>query len=164
MRGNGPTYNEILKRHPREHCYGFLADDAVLDVQGMLRMLEEGAGRWNVAYANDKHHGAAVPTMPCMGGELVRAVGYLSPEYLVHLAIDNAWYEIGKRVDGLRYFESLTYTHLNPVWGTAPDDRTYSKAREISFGYQELFRAWQHGGEMMRAVERVKAAQLRKAA
>src|SRR5438128_757700 len=56
MRGNGPTYNEMLKRYPNEKCYGFLADDAVLDVQGMLSMLEDAAGDWNVAYANDKHY------------------------------------------------------------------------------------------------------------
>ncbi len=96
MRGNGPTYNEMLRRYPNERCYGFLADDAVLDVQGMLRILAESAGQWNVAYANDKHHGETIPTMPCLGGELVRAIGYLSPECLVHWGIDCAWYEIGK--------------------------------------------------------------------
>ncbi len=165
MRGNGPTYNEMLKRYPNERCYGFLADDAILDEQGMLRMLEVEAEDWNLAYANDKHHGAAIPTMPCMGGDLVRAVGYLSPKVLMHWGIDCAWYEIGKRVDGLRYRADLTYTHLNPVWGTAPDDRTYERARALSFGYQDLFRGWLHGGEMEAAVRRVKAAKnLRRAA
>lgn len=158
MRGNGPTYNEILKRHPNERCYGFLADDAVLDVQGMLRLLEVEAGDWNVAYANDKHWGENLPTMPCIGGDLVRAVGYLSPEALMHWAIDNAWGELGKRLDALRYRADLTYTHLNPIWGTAPDDRTYRRARELSFGYQDLFRGWLHGGGMEAAVRRASAA------
>lgn len=158
MRGNGPTYNEMLRRHPNARSYGFLADDAILDVQGMLRLLEVEAGDWNVSYANDKHHGAAIPTMPCIGGELARAVGYLSPECLVHWAIDCAWYEIGKRVSGLRYRADLTYTHLNPVWGTAKDDNTYQMARHLSFGYTDLFRAWMVGGEMDRAVKRVKLA------
>lgn len=159
MRGNGPTYNEMLRRYPNEKCYGFLADDAILDVQGMLRLLEAEAGDWNVSYANDKHHGAAIPTMPCIGGELARAVGYLSPECLIHWAIDCAWYEIGKRVNGLRYREDLTYTHLNPVWGTAPDDQTYKMARHLSFGYTDLFRAWVVGGELDRAIKRVRMAQ-----
>lgn len=164
MQGNGPTYNEMLKRYPIESCYGFLADDAVLDEQGMLRLLEEGAGDWNVAYANDKHHGEAIPTMPCLGGELVRAVGYLAPQWLVHWAIDVAWGEIGRRLNCLRYFENLTYTHLNPIWGTAPDDRTYALARQISFGYQDVFRGWQIGGELERALRRVEAAKLMKKA
>src|SRR5712664_3765282 len=77
MRGNGPTYNEMLKRYPAEKCYGFLADDVTLDVENMLSFLEQEAGDWNVAYANDQHHGERLPTMPCIGGELVRAVGYL---------------------------------------------------------------------------------------
>lgn len=158
MRGNGPTYNEILRRYPNEKCYGFLADDALLDVQGMLRMLEEKAGAWCVSYANDKHHGEEIPTMPCIGGELARSIGYLAPAGIVHWAIDNAWYEIGKRVDGLRYCPELTYTHLNPVWGTAPDDDTYKRARLLSFGYHDLFRAWVHGGELAAAVRRVDVA------
>ena len=163
MRGNGPTYNEILHRYPHERCYGFLADDAVLDHQGMLRRLEETAGNWNIAYANDKHHGEAIPTMPCMGGELVRAIGYLSPACLVHWAIDCAWKEIGERLDCLRYLPELTYTHLNPIWGTAPDDQTYAHARWASFGYEELFRGWMLN-ELPRDVDRVRQARLKIAA
>lgn len=162
-RGNGPTYNEIFMMYPNESCYGFLADDAILDEQGMLRMLEDAAGGWNVAYANDKHHGASIPTMPCLGGELVRAVGYLSPECLIHWAIDCAWGEIGKRLGALRYFEQLTYTHLNPVWGTAPDDATYRWARDNSFEYERLFRGWMLN-ELPQAIERVKAAKMKVAA
>ena len=73
MLGNGPTYNEILKRYPNERCYGFLADDAILNEQGMLRVLEEAADDWFIAYANDQHWGDRIPTMPCMGGKLVSA-------------------------------------------------------------------------------------------
>lgn len=159
MVGNGPTYNEILARYPRERCYGFLADDAVLDVQGMLRILETGADDWNIAYANDQHWGVNLPTMPCLGGELVRAVGYLAPPHLVHWAIDTAWGELGKKLGNLVYFHHLTYTHLNPVWGTAPDDPTYIAGRARSFGWQDILRGWMLGGEMMRAVERVQRAQ-----
>ncbi len=153
--GNGPTYNEMLRRYPDEPCYGFMADDQILESPGMLLALENAAGDWNVAYANDKHHGATIPTMPCLGGDLVRAVGYLSPECLVHWGIDCAWYEIGKRLGTLRYQEHLTYEHKNPIWGTAPDDRTYRLARQKSFGYQDLFRAWMIGGELDKAVNRV---------
>ena len=163
MRGNGPTYNEILCRYPNERCYGYLADDAVLDEQGMLRRLEEAAGDWNISYANDKHHGEAIPTMPCMGGKLVRAIGYLAPSCLVHWAIDCAWKEIGERLDCLRYMPELTYTHLNPIWGTAPDDPTYAQARLASFGYEALFRGWALN-ELPRDIERVRQAQMKVAA
>ena len=146
----------MLKRYPHEKCYGFLADDAILDEQGMLRMLEVEAADWNLAYANDKHHGAAIPTMPCLGGDLVRAVGYLSPPHIIHWGIDCCWYEIGKRLDALRYQPHLTYEHQNPVWGTAPDDRTYRLARQRSFGYTDYFRAWVFGGELEVAVARAK--------
>jgi hypothetical protein len=164
MLGNGPTYNEIMRRYPDEPCYGFLADDTLLDVPKMLASLEREAGGWNVAYANDQHHGADIPTMPCLGGDLVRAVGYLSPADMTHWGIDVIWGELGKRLDVLRYRPDLTYTHRNPVWGTAPDDRTYALARQRSFGYRDIFRGWQHGGDMKRAIARVAEAKLRKAA
>lgn len=155
MRGNGPTYNEIFERYPHEHCYGFLADDAVLEPQGMLRQLEEAAGDWNIAYANDGHWGDRLPTMPCIGGELARAVGYLAPPCLTHWAIDTAWGEIGRRLNCLRYLPQCVYTHLNPVWGTAPDDATYRAARQSSFGWEQLLRGWMVN-EMPLAIERVK--------
>ena len=159
MIGNGPTYNEILRRYPHARQYGFLADDAILDVQGMLRHLEDAAGDWNIAYANDGHWGEALPTMPSIGGDLVRAVGTLAPGGLVHWAIDTAWGELGKRLCNLVYCQHLTYTHLNPVWGTAPDDQTYIAARARSFGWQDLLRAWMVGGGMQEAINRVKVAQ-----
>lgn len=163
MRGNGPTYNEMLRRYPNERCYGFLADDAILDEQGMLRQLEAAAGEWNVAYANDGHWGDKLPTMPCLGGDLVRAVGYLAPRNIIHWAIDNAWGEIGKRLGVLRYFEHLTYTHLNPIWGTADDDATYRQARLNSHGWEDYYRAWLIN-ELPLAVQRVRAARIKVAA
>lgn len=156
MLNNGPTYNEIFRRYPDETAYGFLADDALLTTPGMLQALEIGAANWNIAYANDGHWGDQLPTMPCLGGELVRAVGYLAPPHFMHWAIDTAWGELGKRLGNLRYFEHLRYTHENPVWGSAPDDATYLRARAASFGWQDILRAFMVGGEMQEAIDRVK--------
>ena len=158
VRGNGPTYNEMLSRYPDEPQYGFLADDAVLDIQGMLSELEREAGRWNVAYANDKFHGESIPTMPCLGGDLVRAVGYLSPPSIIHQAIDCAWHEIGAPLGALRYRADLTYTHKHPLFGTAKFDATYRDSQYASINYQQIFRAWVIGGGLDGAVERARAA------
>jgi len=92
MLGNGPTYNEMLRRYPHEQTYGFLADDAVLETPGMLWRLERAAGDWAVAYPNDgvwKDGGLA--TMPCIGGELVRAAG----DWAVAYPNDGVWKDGG---------------------------------------------------------------------
>lgn len=157
MRGNGPTYNEILKRYPNEPTYGFLADDSILDVPGMLKKLEDAAGDWNVAYPNDQFHGEKLPTMPCIGGKLVRAVGYLAPPNIIHWAIDNCWGDIGRALGCLRYFNHLTYTHKHPILGTAPDDETYRQARLNSTGWDQAYRSFRLN-EMPRLIERVNAA------
>lgn len=152
MRGNGPTYNEILRRYPGEKCYGFLADDVVLDVQGMLRMLETAAGDWGVTYPNDGIQGERLCTMPCLGGELVRAVGYLSPAKIIHWAIDNIWYEIGRQLGTLRYMPELSYTHLHHLNGKALMDRTYHEATIASMGWENFYRQWLLDGEARRVI------------
>lgn len=156
MRGNGPTYNEMLRRYPDESCYGFLADDAILDVQGMLRLLEDEAGDWNVAYANDGLHQDRNATMPCIGGKLVRAVGYLSPPRFMHMALDNVWHSIGLKTDGLRYMPKLTYTHVHPLFGRAGWDKTYLDARNLSIGFEDVYRAWVMNGGLDSVVARAK--------
>jgi hypothetical protein len=143
MRGNGPTYNEILRRYPDEPCYGFLADDAVLLVPGMLAELEREAGADCVAYANDQRHGETICTMPCIGGDLVRRMGYLAPKNMVHWGVDCVWHEIGRKLGKLRYRPDLIYEHRHPLFGTAEVDNTYLAAQNASMYYREIFRAWQ---------------------
>lgn len=157
MFGSGPTYNEIFRRYPHEECYGFLADDQSLDVPCILPALEAEAGRWNVAYANDQQHGEKLCTMPCIGGSLVRALGYLAPRNLVHMAIDNSWHEIGTQMEALRYRADLTYTHLHPLFGKAAWDVTYERAAFYSFSYAEIFKAWREV-DLPKEIERAKAA------
>ena len=157
MRGNGPTYNEILRRYPNEPHYGFLADDAILDVMGMLRKLEQDAGGWNVAYANDQYHQDRICTMPCIGGDLVRAVGYLSPPDFMHMGIDCVWHEIGRTLGVLRYHAELTYTHAHPLLGLAAVDETYLQAQLLSVGHEQAFRGWKMGGELDAIKRRVTA-------
>lgn len=157
MRGNGPTYNDIFERYPNEPCYGFLADDAILDTPGILKQLEVEAGDWNIAYANDKHWGEKLPTMPCIGGELARTIGFLSPPTITHWAIDNAWGVLGEKLQCLRYRADLTYTHLNPSFGTAPDDPTYQAARNSSPEWERVLRAWILN-DLPSIIARVKAA------
>lgn len=152
-RGNGATYNEILRRYPNEPQYGFLADDAVLDVQGMLRGLEDAAGAWNVAYPNDGIQGERLCTMPCIGGNLVRAAGYLAPPHLQHWAIDNVWQEVGRATGGLRYHPEFSYTHMHPLVGRAPWDKTYLEAQNSSFGWQDILRSFVVNGELSRIVK-----------
>jgi hypothetical protein len=156
MRGNGPTYNEMLRRYPQEATYGFLADDAVLDTPGMLRQLERAAGDWGVAYPNDgiwKDGGLA--TMPCLGGKLVRAAGYLSPPNFVHMGIDSVWTAIGQKLGCLKYLPELRYTHNHPLVGKAQWDKTYIDAQLLSVGHEAALHSFVTGYGMQRLVESV---------
>ena len=81
--------------------------------------------------------------MPCIGGDLVRKIGYLSPRWFSHWGIDLVWHEIGRAAGKLRYREDLKYDHLHPLFNTGKWDKTYRAAQKASIFYNELFRAWQ---------------------
>ena len=156
MLGNGPTYNEMLRRYPNEQTYGFLADDAVLETPGMLWRLERAAGDWAVAYPNDgvwKDGGLA--TMPCIGGELVRAAGYLSPPNFVHMSIDSVWTVIAQRLGTEKYMPELRYTHNHPLVGRAAWDDTYMKAQLMSVGHEQALHSFISGSGLQGVVQRV---------
>lgn len=156
VRGNANSYNEMFRRHPKEQCYGFLADDVVLKTPGMLAELERSAGEWNVAYPNDGVWlEGGLATMPCIGGSLARAAGYLAPPNFVHMSIDSVWTRIGERLNCLKYRPDLQYTHNHPLVGRAQWDSTYVTAQQMSVGHEQVLRSFLMGQGLAELARRV---------
>lgn len=159
-KGVGPTYNHLFKAFPNEQNYGFLADDAILNAQGMLRLLENEAKNWNMSYPDDGIHGERMATMPCIGGDLVRACGFLSPPGFMHEGIDVIWTVIAQKLGFARYMPQLSYTHVHPLMGRAKWDKTYIDARNSSIGHQDLIHQFVTNGSLDRIVQTVRGRKL----
>lgn len=131
----GPTLNEaaLLVETP---FVGFMGDDHLPRTKHWDRRICEalqdlGVG---IAYGNDLLQREVLATAAFMTTEIVSVLGYMVPGGLVHLYIDNAWVELGRRANCLRYLPEVVIEHLHPAAGKAQWDDRYS---EVNSGHQD---------------------------
>ena len=136
------SLQHIYNLHPREKCYGFVADDIVTNTRGWHKILEEKAGGWAVAYPDDGIHGPKQCTHFCIGGKLVREVGWLGPEWLKHNFIDSTWYTIGYGIKRLEYCPEVEFEHLHFINDKALRDETYEISQAHYQEDKEAFEKW----------------------
>lgn len=113
--------NWLLKKYPEAKCYGRLDDDMIPVTDGWQQRLEDAAGDWSIAYTRDEFvngikEKTGQPWMSgamCIGGELARAVGYLSIPGTWHHSMDRVYSQIGERLGLLRYLDNVTVKHLH---------------------------------------------------
>lgn len=140
------TYCEALHGGPRQtDIIGFMGDDHRPRTPQWDRIIYEtvinrGTG---VYYGNDLLQGPALPTAVAMTGDIIGALGYMSPPGLIHLFLDNAWKDIGKATR-LNYLPNVVIEHMHPVAKKAEWDAGYT---EVNANQQyvtdgEAYRAW----------------------
>ena len=123
----GEALEEFYQKYPDEEFYGFIADDIVLRTPKGLEKLERLAEDWSLAYPNDtiqRHH---LATHFCIGGELVREVGFLVPYGMKHNYLDVVWMHLGMNLGALRYCPDVIFQHKHFLRGVAEMDDTYKR-------------------------------------
>lgn len=126
----GGTLNEVAAAYSAAYrMLGFLGDDhrprtAGWDRRFVEALSELGTG---LVYGNDLIQGAALPTAVAMTSDIVQTLGWMVPPGLVHLWIDNAWLELGRRIDQIRYLPDVVIEHMHPLVGKAPSDAGYEE-------------------------------------
>lgn len=136
---NGPALNEQFQAEPFWGFYGVLADDVVPETPGWDSALIAAAGRDGVAFADDGIQGAALATHPVLGGDFVRALGWIALPGLKRLYADNVWTEIARARGVLRYLPDVSLRHVHFSTG-APMDATYAKPDAAED--ERIYRAW----------------------
>lgn len=122
------TLNTIAADLATEYHYlGFMGDDHLPVVTGwaepVVKALDElGTG---IVYGNDLIHGAMLPTAAFMTTDIIRALGWMAPPWLVHLYVDNSWLDIGRALDAVRYLPEVVIEHRHPITGTVSWDAGY---------------------------------------
>ena len=135
----------VFKRFPDEDFYGFIADDEFVRTNGWDAKLVNLAGRWDVAHGvDDLHGGRRAQGGLCIGGDLARAVGYLTiPETWHHFGLDDLWESLAR---GGAYechvARDVNVEHWHHANGKAPHDECYAlgnKWRDYDF---QVFCNW----------------------
>lgn len=134
--------NEAYGLNSTEPFYGFIGDDVVPLTPKWADILTAAAGSGKIAWPDDGLHGAKLCTHPCIGGDLVRAVGWWALPSLDHNFMDTAWYSIGEETGRLIYCEEVKFDHRHPLRNRAHDDAVYRLGRRNYERDERIFTEW----------------------
>ena len=118
--------NEVFAMYPNEPFYGFIMDDTVPLTARWDVLLAEKAGPWGVAWSDDCLPGKR-PSAFAMGGELVRALGWIFCPETKHFYTDSVWEKIAEDLGCAGRCEEIKVAHLHFSNGSAPFDKTYAE-------------------------------------
>lgn len=163
------TFNFAFNLFPNEPWYGFMSDDEFLMPESALdwdERLVNAAGRWDIAHGweslNQGKRG--MHGYPCIGGDLVRAVGYLGVSTCWHsFGIDSMWEWLtaprsfgGGDCCRSYYVPEVKIEHRHYRLGTAENDQCYKNADDHFEEDRVAFAEWQKN-EMQKIGERVRS-------
>ncbi len=164
LRGAAQSHAWAFERFPNEPFYGALGDDIILHTPGWNKTLEAEAGAWHLAYPDDGVQGKKLATHPCIGGDLLRALGYWALPQLHHFYVDTTLHVIAAHLKLLRYCPHVLFEHKHPINGKAKDDATYKRSAQHWDHDSGVFYSWLHNGakhdiaKVQRIMQRAKNA------
>lgn len=156
-----PACDLGYRRRPDAPWYGFASDDMAAQTADFEAALSKAAGRFNIACADDGWQFTTasdkLPGFFVLGGDLVRAVGWIAPPGLQHSFIDNAWHDIGAALGAIVMLHNVMLAHEHAWNGRAKMDATYRANYADIERDQEIYTLWRER-DLAPAVDRVKKA------
>jgi len=125
--------NTLLQLYPSEKFYGILTDTHRPQTPGWASKLSEAAGSGCIAICNTTKNrmnprtGLRRVTTMAIGGALVRAIGWLWLDRVVHLYGDDAWEDIGYALNCIRYLPEVVILALLKREGEVPIDSNHHR-------------------------------------
>jgi hypothetical protein len=132
--------------------YGVLSDDTYPETSSWDSRLVEAAGTRNISHCNDHWHSETrAAGIVVIGGDLVRAIGFLTVPGTWHCYCDDLWESIWADFGNRKYLRDVSCHNPHPQKGDAPEDETIRLAygdgfsRMIADGV--VFRNWMASDE-----------------
>lgn len=161
--------NKCFELWPNEPFYGFLGDDEFL-MEGNpsdwdLRLVN-AAGSWDFSHGlDDVNRGMRAQGYLCIGGELVRALGYMAIPTGWHWFMLDCMYEwlAGRAAFGGAFVcknilvPDVKIEHRHPYWDKAPMDSCYELGASRKEEDRKIFVDWLRK-ELPLVAERIKKA------
>lgn len=135
---------------------GWLGDDIIPETEHWDVKAIRQLNGWNVVSTNDGAHAPhKLNGISVWSGDLVRAVGYLFPEGIQHMYLDDVWENIGRETACWQCDMSIMGRHAHASWGAEKDkDPTFAKTNSRWPEDDRAFQRWEDG-EKTNAVNRV---------
>lgn len=138
----GVCMQEMFKNSPNEPWYGILADDLIPKTMHWDQRLILAASNNDISHANDVHEKAIRICHPCVGGDLVRLVGFFGLPTVQHFGTDTFWERVhhhfkrnNKQIDVI-----IEHAHFN--FGQAELDQTYRESQAIRRDDKRAYNEW----------------------
>lgn len=133
-----------FREYPDEPFYGIISDDFVPQTPAWHEKMAEAAGSGHIA--NPKG-GPGWPrkmrTALCIGGDLVRAMGFIVPDHINHNFADDVWDLVGNTFRLIVPLPDVLIEHRHPLYGTAKADATYARGSADFDQDRVRFSQWQ---------------------
>jgi hypothetical protein len=158
--------NALLKMYPNEPFYGILTDTHRPQTPEWATKLRDAAADWDIAICNTTKNrmnprtGLRRVTTMAIGGDLVRAIGWIWLDRVTHLYGDDAWEDIGYALDCIQYLPDVVILALLKRDGEVPIDSNHHrkwKGQSYMASDAAAFEAWKRD-EFPKLIERLKAA------
>lgn len=143
--------NALLRLHPQEKNYGILTDQSRPITPLWASKLEAAAEDRYMAMCNttkprrNPRTGLRRVTTICVGGELVRAIGWIWLDKVCHLYGDDAWEDIGYALNCIKYVPEVVIQALLKRDGEVEIDANHRriwKGQSYMGTDQAAFEAW----------------------
>lgn len=140
----GKAMNEMLKNFPDEPWYGLLADDLIPVTKSWDIELINAAGTKFIAQCNDLSSKPLNCCHPCVGGDLVRFVGWFGLPNCQHYGVEEPWKKLAlsKDLNILKYLPNVIVEHAHYRFNKAEFDKTYSDLKNIKNADRTSFVEW----------------------
>lgn len=136
--------NEAVDLYPDEDYYGLGADDLVPQTVEWDKKLFEISKKNKISFPNDlgKKSKKDLPTHPCVGGDLVRAVGWFGLPVVHHYYLDDTWKYIGQQLECITRLDDVIVEHVHYSRKKSEFDQTYKETNNHFENDKNLFSKW----------------------
>lgn len=138
----GPSLQEAFHRYPDRPWYGFLADDVVPRTAGWDQRLVSAAVPDRISCANELWEKDIRICHPCIGGDLVRFVGFLALPVVQHWGTDTVWERLHHDFGMNNKQRDVIVEHAHYKFEQASLDQTYQESQEFRQADKAAFRDW----------------------
>lgn len=133
---NEEKLNVIKKINRLSSMYGknykyiyFVGNDCIFRTKGWEDIfLKEAENKKHVVfYGNDMLQQERLATHAFMSMNIILDIGFMGPECLNHMFVDNFWMAVGRQLGCLKYFPNIILEHLHYSNGKTEKDNVYEK-------------------------------------
>jgi hypothetical protein len=138
----GGSMQEMFKAYPNEPFYGLLADDLIPETMHWDKKLIDAAGLDDMSYADEVYEKEVRICHPCIGGDLVRHVGFFAIPGLKHFCTDTFWEQLYHHFGRDNRQKDIILAHAHFNFNQSAKDQTYSESQAIRQDDKRTFRDW----------------------